>query len=247
MSKIGRATLALASLSKTIGFLNVWKLAKDFQFEIISCPKEKKILVLAPHPDDEAFGAGGTLLKLGENQAQISVLYLTSIPVRQQEAQKAADILGVSQQIFWQEPDGKLAFSEKLAQKLALIIKDAKPEAIFLPTFFDSHWDHLATNRILIGAAKYLPSSRDRLKVYAYQVWQPGPFNRLVDISTTLQSKEKAIAVFASQLKDRDYKKAIVCLNQYFGVMYGAGEAAEAYLATNLKNYCQLFKVAYGK
>ena len=59
----------------------------------------KKILVIAPHPDDEIFGAGGTLIQAIQAGSEVKTLYLTrgnakSAAVAESEAQTVADKLG---------------------------------------------------------------------------------------------------------------------------------------------------------
>lgn len=240
MGKITRHLWATATLFRTLGFLKVWPTLKDFGYELINCPKEKKVLVLSPHPDDEVFGAGGTILKM--KMAEITALYLTGDKKREKEAGVAGKILGIKNQIFWSKKDGKLSFSPLLCRKLVKLITTINPESIFLPTFFDTHWDHLETNRLLVKASQQLKQSP---QVYAYQIWQPGPFNRLVDISEVLGQKKKAINCFSSQLKDRDYLGAIIAYNSYLGKIYGVGETAECFLVTDLKNYAKLFRLTY--
>ena len=83
-----------------------------------------KILVVSPHPDDEAIGCGGTLRKHVVEGDHVRVLYFTSGEqgghgrtkdqtrhIRESEAQKAATILGIPDIEFWREKDGALRAS----------------------------------------------------------------------------------------------------------------------------------------
>ena len=73
----------------------------------------KKILVISPHPDDEAIGCGGTLSKHTTEGDIVEVIFLTSgekgghgrsesetAVIREKEAQKAAEILKLSKNCF---------------------------------------------------------------------------------------------------------------------------------------------------
>ena len=76
--------------------------------------KSKRILVIAPHPDDETLGAGGTIAKFSNNGNEVHVLmisgHLPPLYKREDyersaaEARKAFDILGVSDSTFLEIP-----------------------------------------------------------------------------------------------------------------------------------------------
>ena len=78
------------------------------------------VLVLSPHPDDDAIGCGGAILHHTTQGDQVSVIYLTSgeggghgrpptetARLRENEARTAAEIMGVISVEFWRLPDGK--------------------------------------------------------------------------------------------------------------------------------------------
>ena len=89
----------------------------------ISKLKNKKVLVIFPHPDDETVMAGGLIQKLISLEANISVVCLTSGDqgkihihgrgrslgeIRRQEFFTAIKRLGVDQYEIFNFPDGRL-------------------------------------------------------------------------------------------------------------------------------------------
>ena len=75
----------------------------------------RSVLVLAPHPDDEVFGCGGSLLAHVENKVPVSVVVLTDGSLageaaqRIQESLAAAKVLGYGEPEFWHLPDRGLS------------------------------------------------------------------------------------------------------------------------------------------
>src|SRR4051794_28593676 len=105
------------------------------------------VLVIAPHPDDEAIGCGGTMLLHAKRGDKVSVVFLTSgelglkhLPkkkawnIREQEAKKAAKVLRVRSPIFLRCSDWTLGDEiSNAAQLLLPILKKLKPVLIYLP------------------------------------------------------------------------------------------------------------------
>jgi LmbE family N-acetylglucosaminyl deacetylase len=103
----------------------------------------------------------------------------------------------------------------------------------------DYHRDHWATNRIL---RKALDRLKGDILIRGYEVWTPLPANRMVDISSTVEIKRKAIAVFVSQTRLVDYARTILGLNQYRSMMHLHGQGfAEAFLENTAEEYRRLF------
>lgn len=202
----------------------------------------KKILVLAPHPDDEVFGCGGALIKHVQAGHEIQVVYLTSgeqgiagkmptetIEIREREAQNALEIMGIPAKnaFFFRGPDG--ALHDKMAemlQKTQQVLQNFQPDLIYLPSFLDRHADHFTANRLLQAALV------KNVQVAAYEIWTPHIPNRLIDISRQIAIKQKAMQAYASQLAQLDYEAALLGLNRYRGGMYTNPEVvyAEAYM-----------------
>ena len=82
---------------------------------------KKKILVIVAHPDDEALGCGGTILKHTKKGDIVNVLFISDgessrkvknldkiVFARQKAALKASKILGIKNVVFCNKPDNKL-------------------------------------------------------------------------------------------------------------------------------------------
>ena len=117
-----------------------------------------KVLVLAPHPDDESIGCGGTLCLHAGRGDRSAVVYLTSgelglkhLPTskawlaREQEAAKAAQVLGIGERFFLRLPDWCVGDDvAKAAMKLSPLLKRLRPDLIYLPHAQEWHPDHKA-------------------------------------------------------------------------------------------------------
>src|SRR4051812_6319189 len=116
------------------------------------------VLVLAPHPDDEAIGCGGALCLHADKGDRLTVVFLTSgelglknLPreevwkIREDEARAAAKILGVGDLVFLRYPDSKLAAElSRVRASLTPLVERERPELIYLPHAQEWHADHKA-------------------------------------------------------------------------------------------------------
>ena len=256
--------LSLNSLKKNLGFASIFSATKfDHHRQIIKDLKYKRVLVLAPHPDDDIFGIGGTLKKLIVGGAAITVAYFCDgsggviegedeagsleridknlIAVRKAEAREAALILGIQKQVFFGYRDGKLASGSAAVKALHDLIDSVKPEIIFVPSFLDNHPDHRVVNEILIN----LISQKQNLhsvEIWAYEIWTPLFPNRIVIINDSIEAKKKAMAAHKSQIKARGYSQAILGLNQYRAEINNYNGFAEAFFATTAEIYRKLYR-----
>jgi len=133
---------------------------------------KKKIVVFAPHPDDETFGCGGTIAKkISEGYdvlivvmtdgryAFLNVLGIESDPtpeqlkeIRKEELKRAVKHLGVPETnlIFLDFVDGTLANREKeVEEKVAEVLSKHRPDEVYFPYKRDGHPDHRAACRIV--------------------------------------------------------------------------------------------------
>lgn len=202
----------------------------------------EKILVLAPHPDDESIGCGGTIYKHTKRGGLAKIVYITSSSsLRIEEARKSAEILNVSNIEFWGLPQRGLREKEdELNLRLHNIIFDYKPEIIFIPFLIDNHPDHYALNASLVKCCQ-----KESFKglIYAYPVWLPVYPNLLIDISDAWEIKRSSIESYASETKSRDYVAMAEGLCRYWAVVKGRDtKYIETYFRATIQEYCQLWK-----
>jgi len=250
--------LSQNSLRKVLGFNLYFKTFKfNYHREVVEKFAFKKVLIISPHPDDDIFGVGGTIVKLTEGGADVAVAYLcngeggvkeenvarkdlTLIETRKSEAKRAGEILGVKEQLFYDYPDGKLSASRVAVKAVSNLIKNFKPDIIFLPSFLDNHPDHRAANDVLIKAVADLGGFEG--EIWAYEVWTPISPNRVVPINNEIESKRSACEAHKSQLDSRGYTDAIIGLNQYRAEINNIKGYAEAFFASKFDVYKKLYE-----
>jgi LmbE family N-acetylglucosaminyl deacetylase len=200
------------------------------------------ILVIAPHPDDEVIGCGGSLCLHAEQGDRVAVTFLTSgelglkklrreqaWAIREAEARKAAKILGIKSLNFLRLPDWCIGDDIPAAAKaLATVLRAEQPDLIYLPHPADGHPDHQASLTILRVALK---SSRLGLPALrAYEVWTPlATFDQVQDITPVMPRKLRALRAHRSQLGEFDYVRAMRSLNQYRGALAAKSRYAEVF------------------
>ena len=230
---------------------------------------ERRVLVLAPHADDEAIGCGGAMALHADAGAEVHVIVMTDgsrgdrrlddpeldpanraalrsliVGMRRAEMAESARVLGAVSVNFLDQPDGSLAPSTACVDALRARLEQIRPELIYLPFAMDTHRDHWQTNRVLQAALLDAPSWAGDLRVRGYEVWSPLVANRVVDISAVRERKAAALAAHASQLRDRDYQHAIAGLNRYRTIHLpeGQAEAAEAFFESSLAGLLHLMR-----
>lgn len=171
---------------------------------LVVLPPHRRVLVLAPHPDDEVIGCGGTTALLARRGVALRTVIATSgqhlaVPdlrpdqvatARRNEARRAALILGTPSPVFLDFEDGSLDGSLRaLSAAISDHVTDLRPQAIFAPWLLDAHPDHQALAAAVARAA--VPAETE---VWGYEVWAAVPVNRLVDVEKIWDLKEKAMA-----------------------------------------------------
>jgi LmbE family N-acetylglucosaminyl deacetylase len=222
----------------------------------IDKPKGPKVLVLAPHPDDELIGCGGTLRKHCLAGDEVVCLYLTSgesssgfshldqrtrRELRENEVRKGASIIGIEKLIFLQQKDGKLQLSEEVVSAVTKHIRDLRPDVVYLPFFLDKHHDHFQTNRILDTVYQYAYPTLE-FRCAAYETFTPLLPNCVVDIEEVVAIKRLALEQHSTALDAANVIDMILGLNKYRSLQTSNGNGhAEAYLYTRASRYFELF------
>lgn len=198
-------------------------------------PVGARVLVLAPHPDDESVGPGGVLAAHTARGDDVSVLFLTTgvhgdpdgghdpaayIARRRAEAEAACDVLGLGAREFWDHPDNMHVTPDDLAAavgNLADVFQRVGPDLIYAPHPGEGHKDHAV---VAVAAARAHAAVRSPAALYGYEVWSPiqAP-DVVVDVSAHYETKRAAIRAYPSQLAHTDILGAIEGLNRYRAIL----------------------------
>lgn len=196
----------------------------------------RRVLVFSPHPDDETLGCGGTLARLAQI-CKVKVVLVTDgsgaggLPagagaVRQAEFVKALAVLGVTDSIQLNQPDGFFEGSPELASRVTKLLADYQPDWVFLPSPLDYHRDHV---RIAAFLEPLCRSATSVQQLLFYEIWAPVPATHVVDITDQANLKRAALAEHATALACGDYLRAVDGLNRYRGLYLGQNRQAEAF------------------
>src|SRR5262245_10596521 len=148
-------------------------------------PGSRNIVVIAPHPDDESIGCGGTLCLHTLGGDRVAAVFLTSGElglkhlsreeawrVREGEAAAAAAGLGRADLAFLRRPDWFVGEGvEAAAALLRPLLARQVPQSIYLPHDREWHPDHGAALAVVRAAlrASGLPAP----VLLTYEVWTP--------------------------------------------------------------------------
>ncbi len=187
----------------------------------------ERILIVAPHPDDESIGCGGLICLYHD---QVDVLLVTDgfIPERQNtdvaETRKnefltAMQQAGVHKSILLHIPEHAIRASRKQFRNVDFSIYSH----VFVPNRYEIHKDHTDVYKVV---RKMI---RRKTKLYEYEVWttirRP---NIIVDIGSVTDDKRSLIGCHRSQLRELDYEALALGLNAYRGRVHNM-QYAEAY------------------
>ncbi len=203
----------------------------------------KRVLVVSPHPDDEAIGCGGSLRAHSARGDRVRVVFLTSGEAgghgqdpaltarrREREAERAASLLGLEGIDFWRLPDGRLRDAEDTALRLARLLARDRPAILYVPHHREAHRDHRAAARLVQRARRLGAGPRPAKaapRVLAFEVWTPlQRIDEVVDISAHIEVKVRAIRAYASQCRVMRFDAAFRALARYRGEMHSGYPAA---------------------
>lgn len=204
----------------------------------------ERVLVIAPHPDDEAIGCGGMICLHRQRGDPVHVVFLTSgergiegmaedvvRTIREAEAREAAQVLEVEGITFLRLPDLGLAGAvERGGRELGQILGRQAPELIYLPHPEEAHPDHQAALLLVRAGLASLAGRAAAPELRAYEVWSPLVRHDWVeDISAVMGRKLRAIRCYRSQLGTFRYDQAVRGLNRYRGVLAAGSRFAEAF------------------
>lgn len=222
--------------------------------ELVEKPEGSKVVVVAPHPDDETFGCGGTIYKHYLAGDRVTVVFMTDgikgdnlaggaageslVALREQEARAAARTLGVTECVFLRNSDASLALSPSTVAQLRRILDSSAPDVIYAPSPLETHRDHRQGSAITAHALADFP---EPVEVYLYEIWAPVPANCAVPID--LEHKIRASRIYRSQMDSRElYVAALTGLARYRGITCVPGQdlAVECFLRLDRAAFLEL-------
>lgn len=219
-------------------------------------PHPGRVLVLAPHPDDETIGCGGAVALHVAQGDPVTIAIATDGGLgdpegrfpegdyrerRRQEARAAAADLGAPPPSFWDLPDGGLRDllgggrgDGELHALVRTAIERTGAEIVYAPPRLDTHPDHHALGRAVEEVLASWGPGRPR--AFAFDVWVPVHATLVLDVSATWARKERAIARYETQLAYVDYLR----------VVRGLGAARTIYLpgATWVEAFAEIVPAA---
>jgi LmbE family N-acetylglucosaminyl deacetylase len=193
----------------------------------------KSLVVIAPHPDDETLGAGGTIARFAEAGVKVSVLIVSghlpplypqeAFDTTRREADAALKILGAHDWEFLQIPATKVheAPVAEVTGKINAFIKARAPEAVLIP-FPDRHIDHRILFDYSVVACRPVHDKAPRI-VLAYETLSETHWNvpgieaafvpeLFIDVTDQIEKKKAALDAYASQVHTAPSRSIEACM-----------------------------------
>ena len=193
-----------------------------------------RTLVIAPHPDDETIGAGGTIAKIARAGCDVFVAIVTTgqqpeysaehVGKVRSETEKAHRLLGVKETFWLDLPAARLSETpvRTLNESVRSIMLQIAPDTVLMPFVGDIHVDHqLVFQAVLVASRPHQADYPKRLLAYetlSETNWNapyltPGFIpNVFVEITDTLETKLEAMSAFGSQVKSAPHERSIEAL-----------------------------------
>ena len=211
-----------------------------------------EVVCVGAHPDDVEIGMGGTVAALAASGTDVLIVDLTdgeptphgTHERRLAEAAEAAAVLGC-RRLTLELPNRLLFDTEAARTALAEVLRQERPDVLFVPYPEDAHPDHLAASRIaeaarfhaklshtsMIGEPHYTARMYRYMAVHLRLVRQP---SFLVDVSATVDSKLDALRAYRSQFTDNPDNTGVLEMVRRTASAWGdmgRVEAAEPFFA----------------
>jgi len=201
---------------------------------LINCNTNKKILVVAAHPDDEVLGCGGTIARYVREGYDAYVVFMTDgvssrketsiqneIKNREKSAILASQILGIELVEILDFPDNGMDTVPILdiVQKLEDIIAKVEPSIVFTHHWGDLNIDHRITCQSVLTACRPYPAQVVK-EIYSFEIpssteWSSPSVennfspNYFVDIGETIDLKISALRAYDQEMHDFPHSRSI--------------------------------------
>ena len=207
----------------------------------LSVSNQDKIVIIAPHPDDECIGTGGLLalyptlcdviVLTDGRQGQKKVNPSIEKEIRKKEFEEEMNYLHISTYKMLGYEDGTLMQHMDCLDNFDFSIYTK----IFLPWGDDNHPDHTAAYLCSIEQIK--KQNIQKVELYQYEVHVPfHDVTHVLDISSVIEEKRKLIQFHKCQLAAFQYDKLAEALGKYRACQCNLpGQYFEAYMQTDIK------------
>ena len=218
-----------------------------------------KIMVVAPHPDDETLGLGGSILKFKHLGYEIAWTIMSEISVdngwSMEKVRSREYEIGEIEKFYNFDKTYRLGLKsaeldsypmKELVSKVSLVIDDFKPQKIFLADKYDVHTDHKITFNSIMASCKWFrcPSiksiltyetlSETNFTTYADKVFKPNYFE---DISEFIEGKKQAMKIYKDEIQNHPFPRSIEAIRA-LAVIRGSESGF---------NYAESFKIIFSK
>lgn len=185
-----------------------------------------KILVIAPHPDDEVLGCGGAIARHVQRGDDVYLAVATKtyapdwseefVKNRPKEIERVGSILGIRKTFLLDFPTVKLDTipQKELNDALGRVVSEVEPEVAYIPHRGDLNRDHRIIHESSLVALR--PGRSKIKKILSYEVlseteWGIEPFvpNFYVDISDSFDKKIEAMKVYSSELIQYPHPRSV--------------------------------------
>jgi N-acetylglucosamine malate deacetylase 1 len=205
-----------------------------------------KVLIVAPHPDDEVLGAGGTILRYKSEGHSVAWLLVTNISGEfgwnSEQIKKRDKELIEIQKFFSFDEVFKLDFPTtkldtlpmgEIVQSISNIIEGYGPDEVFIPHRGDVHTDHQIVHKAVLSCTKWFRYPFIK-RIFSYETLSETAFgkdnnsqfspNVFVDISYFIDLKVKAMEIYSSEIGEFPFPRSrisIEALARYRGSSSG--------------------------
>ena len=201
------------------------------------------ILAFGAHPDDVELSCGATIAKHVKLGKRVGIVDLTrgelgtrgNAEIREAEAKKSAEILGVELRLNMNFKDGFFQNDETHQLALVKVIRKYRPKIVLCNAVIDRHPDHpkgadLVSTACFLAGLQKIKTAQDYWRpksVYHYIQFNNIEPNFVVDVSDFIETKIEAVKAFSTQFYDPASKEpeTIISTKNFFdSIRYRAAD-----------------------
>jgi len=185
------------------------------------------VLVLAPHPDDEVLGCGGTISRLVASGHLVTVVFYSGTDISHYDADNGewttvdntgaardvADLLGVDAVHTLGFTMAQFNTAPHFEMNKRLEELELEPDLILTSSAKDANWDHEITFRTALVLCR--PTDH-QISVLSYEIlssteWGDEPFDPsfYIDIAPVLETKLEAMGRYEAEIREYPHPRSI--------------------------------------